>query len=287
MIGLLALLDDISLALKKVAVQADDIAILSKAATKSTAGLIGDDLALNAKEFQGLHNNDELKVIWRVFLGALLNKLIIIPVAMTLSVYLPLVFKCILIIGGGYLCVEGALKVREKLVEVFKKDDKNRPVLHEKQIDTTMKIKGAIRTDFILSIEIIAIILATFNNFSDVSLTSKLISLVLISTLITIFIYGVVAFIVKIDDMGIFLLKKGNPSFKSLAIFLINLSPKIMSFLGVAGTIAMFLVGGELIVHELHLPIYPFLEFLQYPLYGVVIGSIMMIVIGLLKKLKR
>lgn len=240
--SLLTLLDDIASAL-------DDVAAMTKIATKKTAGVLGDDLALNAEQVIGIHAHRELPVVWAVAKGSVVNKLILIPLALLINFFVPPLVTMLLILGGLYLCFEGFEKIIAKIVH--KKYD--RPIkakalaaakddlaLFEKQ-----KIKGAVRTDFVLSAEIIVI---TLGIVATTSLANQVMVLVLIAFIMTVGVYGLVACIVKLDDLG-FLLREKKPPFKQLGIFLIGTAPVLMRVLAVVGTMAMFLVGGGIIAH--------------------------------------
>ena len=250
--SLLTLLDDIAMLL-------DDVAVLSKVAAKKTAGVLGDDLAVNAEQLSGgLKADRELPVVWAVFKGSMLNKAIIVPIALMLSYFLPIIIMPLLMLGGAYLCYEGFEKVWHKFShkdEHTEQHEKRVAALQDENIDITLyekdKIKGAIRTDFILSAEIIIIALGTVANKP---ITTQIAVLVFIAILMTIGVYGLVAGIVKIDDGGFLLIKDKSISLwgkakRSLGYFMIAFAPKLMKFLAFAGTVAMWLVGGSLITH--------------------------------------
>ena len=245
-INLLTLLDDITTLL-------DDIATMSKVATKKTAGVLGDDLALNAQQVTGVTADRELPVVWAVAKGSFLNKAILVPGALLISVWLPWLITPLLIIGGLFLCFEGAEKVfagflphPEKEVDESQQLD---PAEYEKQ-----KVKGAIRTDFILSAEIIVITLGTV---AGATLVNQALVLCVIAVLMTIGVYGLVAGIVKLDDAGLYLLNQSKVSankFKEmLGKGLLAAAPRLMQFLAFAGTVAMFLVGGGILSHGIEL----------------------------------
>ena len=253
--SLLTLLDDIAMLL-------DDVAVLSKVAAKKTAGVLGDDLAVNAEQLSGgVRADRELPVVWAVFKGSMLNKAILVPIALLLSYFLPMLIMPLLMLGGAYLCYEGFEKVwhnfankeaatqhKEHLIEAL-----NNPNIDLQEFEKD-KIKGAIRTDFILSAEIIIIALGTV---SDKDITTQISVLVFIAILMTMGVYGLVAGIVKIDDGGLAFIKDKSATawgkFKrGLGYFMIGFAPKLMKFLAVAGTIAMWLVGGSLITHGIH-----------------------------------
>ena len=250
--NLLALLDDIAMMM-------DDIAAMSKVATKKTAGVLGDDLALNADQVRGVSADRELPVVWAVAKGSFLNKLLLVPAALAITALLPVMMVILLVIGGLYLCFEGAEKVLhrflphhtdEQKAQTLQRftDDSQDIVALEKQ-----KIKGAIRTDFILSAEIIVISLGTM---ADKSLTAQFAALSLISVLFTVGVYGLVAALVKMDDVGLYLLRASIRSQWPLPLrmtgrALLVTAPALMKVLTLAGTIAMFLVGGGLLSHNI------------------------------------
>lgn len=246
--SLLALLDDITTVL-------DDVAVLSKVAAKKTAGVLGDDLALNAQQVAGVRAERELPVVWAVFLGSLRNKAILVPLALLISAFAPWAVTPLLMIGGAYLCFEGFEKVAHRFLH-SKADDE----AHEREIAAALadpqadllalerdKVKGAIRTDFILSAEIIAITLGTV---ATASLTTQVAVLTGVALLMTLGVYGFVALIVKIDDFGLYLLRRGEQGVRAaIGRVLLRGAPYLMRALSVAGTVAMFLVGGGIIVH--------------------------------------
>lgn len=253
--SLLTLLDDIAMLL-------DDVAVLSKVAAKKTAGVLGDDLAVNAEQLSGgIRADRELPVVWAVFKGSMLNKAILVPIALLLSYFLPVLIMPLLMLGGAYLCYEGFEKVwhsftdkaavkqhKEQLIKALENPNIN---LQEFEKD---KIKGAIRTDFILSAEIIIIALGTV---ADRAIGTQISVLVFIAILMTVGVYGLVAGIVKIDDGGLILIKNQSVSLwgsfqRGLGRFMIGFAPKLMKFLAIAGTVAMWLVGGSLITHGIH-----------------------------------
>ncbi|WNO07778.1 DUF808 domain-containing protein [Teredinibacter sp. KSP-S5-2] len=238
--SLLTLLDDIATLL-------DDIAVMSKLAAKKTAGVLGDDLAVNAEQVQGVRAERELPVVWAVAKGSFVNKLIIVPVVLLVSAFLPWLITPVLMIGGAYLCFEGAEKVSHFLFHHKAKGDSvlpsPEPVLDLLALEKA-KISGAIRTDFILSLEIIVIALGTVQ--SQPMMTQTLVVSV-VAVGITIMVYGLVAAIVKLDDLGLHLIEQNR--LRYVGEFLLWLAPVLMKFLSVAGTLAMFLVGGGIITH--------------------------------------
>jgi len=256
-VSLLALID-------KIAVVLDDVALMTKVAAKKTAGVLGDDLALNAQQVSGVNADRELPVVWAVAKGSAKNKLILVPLALLISATLPWLITPLLMIGGMFLCFEGVEKVAHSLFE--SKEDKQKAHFESQQqlltdnLDMVTiekdKIKGAIRTDFILSAEIIVIALGTVQ---QTSLTNQILVVSLIAVLMTVGVYGLVAAIVKLDDAGLYLLHTESSNTKSEGLFLkskhalghllLSFSPKLMRSLTVIGTIAMFLVGGSILVH--------------------------------------
>ncbi len=251
-----AVLDDVAVmtkvAAKKSAAVADDVATMTKVATKKTAGVLGDDLALNAQQVSGVRADRELSVVWAVAKGSARNKLILVPVALLISVFLPWLVTPLLMLGGAYLCFEGA----EKLVHKFlhKEDTKARQAEHKEVIANPAvdpveaektKIKGAVRTDFILSGEIIVIALGTV---TEASVWMKLAVLVGISVIMTVGVYGLVAGIVKLDDAGLYLSQKTGPA-RALGKALLLGAPWLMKTLSFVGTAAMFMVGGGILTH--------------------------------------
>jgi predicted DNA repair protein MutK len=252
--SLLTLLDDIATVL-------DDVAILSKVAVKKTAGVLGDDLALNAEQVAGVKAEREIPVIMAVAKGSFKNKFILVPAALLISAFIPWLITPLLMIGGAYLCYEGAEKVWHALQEAKQDNSFEQRVEALAATDITdnqalealenEKIKGAIRTDFILSAEIIVIALGTVQH---ASINTQIMVVSLIAVMITFVVYGLVALIVKMDDAGLHLLKKQGESStvkiqKMIGSALLSFAPKLMKSLTYIGTVAMFLVGGGIIVH--------------------------------------
>ncbi len=250
--SLLTLIDDIASVL-------DDIAAMTKVAAKKTAGVLGDDLALNAEQVSGVRAERELPVVWAVAKGSAKNKLILVPAALAISAALPWAVTPLLMIGGAFLCFEGFEKVAHKFLHSESKtavqpEVKLRALLDPK-IDLVAlekkKIKGAIRTDFILSAEIIVIALGTVQ---DAPLASQLAVITAISAIMTIGVYGLVSGIVKLDDLGTYLVQKPTEEAPSrlklkLGRSILVFAPYLMKTLSIAGTAAMFLVGGGILVH--------------------------------------
>lgn len=253
-ISLLALLDDIVSVL-------DDVAYMSKVAVKKTAGVLGDDLALNAEQVSGVQAKRELPVVWAVAKGSFLNKCIIVPIALLLSAFFPFAITILLLIGGLYLCYEGF----EKVFHAWS-HRKNDNSIHLKQQHLAAnadngcdlvefeqkKIKGAIRTDFILSAEIVVIALGSV---ASAPFLTQVLVIIALSIALTIGIYGLVAIIVKLDDLGLYLLKHAKNKPFSLAKIvgngLLKFAPLLMKTLVIVGTAAMFLVGGGIIIHSI------------------------------------
>ncbi|WP_098422848.1 DUF808 domain-containing protein [Marinobacter sp. LV10R520-4] len=244
--SLFLLIDDIATIL-------DDVSLMTKAAAKKTVGVLGDDLALNAQQVAGVKPSRELPVVWAVAKGSLLNKAILVPAAVAISFFAPWLVTPLLMLGGAFLCYEGA----EKLVHRFlhkaehdqhKKDLKEalkNPQVDLKQVEKD-KIKGAIRTDFILSAEIIAITLGTVTQ-QPIGMQFAVLSVV--ALMITVGVYGLVAGIVKLDDGGLYLTKKDGALAQKLGHGILWFAPYMMKTLSVLGTIAMFLVGGGILTH--------------------------------------
>lgn len=242
--SLLALLDDIATLL-------DDISVMSKVAVKKTAGVLGDDLAVNAEQVGNLRAERELPVVWAVAKGSLLNKVIIVPIVLLASLFMPWLITPVLMVGGVYLCFEGAEKVWHAIAHRNTKDhSQSRALIENSNVDLLAmekdRVKGAIRTDFILSLEIIVIALSTLQ---QAPFTKQAVVLSIVAIGITFAVYGLVAMIVKIDDLGLYLLKSATAAVKSLGGFLLWLAPVLMKTLTVVGTLAMFLVGGGILTH--------------------------------------
>jgi uncharacterized protein len=249
--SLLTLLDDIATLL-------DDVAVLSKVAAKKTAGVLGDDLALNAEQVSGIRAERELPVVWAVFKGSAVNKTIMVPVALLLSAFAPWTIIPLLMMGGAYLCFEGFEKVTHRYLHASDEKEEHKERLKavaDKKVDMVAfekkRIRGAIRTDAILSAEIIVIVLGTVQ---EADLITRIVVLTFLAAAITVGVYGLVAGIVKMDDVGLHLLEK--PGETRLASFqrwfgaaVLRAAPKLMRTLSIVGTAAMFLVGGGILVH--------------------------------------
>lgn len=245
--SLLALLDDIASVL-------DDVAVLTKLATKKTAGVLGDDLALNAQQVSGVRAERELPVVWAVAKGSFINKAILVPLALAISAFAPWAVTPLLMIGGLFLCYEGFEKLAHKFLGHGKDDATRRAALQQALVDPHLdlvalerdKIRGAIRTDFILSAEIIAITLGTV---ADAAFATRVLVLTGIAVLMTVGVYGLVAAIVKLDDAGLYLAQRPSALAQRIGRAILAAAPWLMKTLSVAGTAAMFLVGGGIIVH--------------------------------------
>ena len=249
--SLLALIDDIATIL-------DDVAVMTKVAAKKTAGVLGDDLALNAQQVSGVRAERELPVVWAVAKGSFRNKLILVPAALLISAIAPWLITPLLMLGGAFLCFEGFEKLAHKYLHSAEEDTAAHQAelnaLANPDIDLVAfeqeKIKGAIRTDFILSAEIIVIALGTVK---DAAFASQVSVVAGIAVIMTIGVYGLVAGIVKLDDAGYYLLQTQNRINQAVGRGLLKLAPHLMKSLAVVGTAAMFLVGGGILLHGLPL----------------------------------
>ena len=266
--SLFTLLDDIASVL-------DDVSLMTKMAAKKTVGVVGDDLALNANQVTGVSADRELPIVWRVAKGSLVNKLILIPAALLLSWLAPALIIPLLMLGGAYLCFEGV----EKLLHPFlhRHETGHSPeAIPDELSDENDKIKGAIRTDFILSAEIIIISMGAVNANSGMLQQALMLSVIGIG--MTIFVYGLVAMIVKLDDLGLFLIRRGGAQ-KSVGNALLAVMPVFMRGLSVVGTLAMFLVGGGIIAHGT-----PFVSNFLHTMHweGGIMGNLANLIVGLL-----
>ena len=300
--SLLALLDDIATVL-------DDVAVMTKVATKKTAGVLGDDLALNAQQVAGVDPERELPVVWAVAKGSMINKAILVPAALLLSAFMPWAVIPLMMIGGAFLCYEGVEKLAHKLLHSKAEDEAHHAQIVQALADPAVdlvafekdKIKGAIRTDFILSAEIIVISLGTVAS-KDFSVQVGV--LVAIAIVMTVGVYGLVAGIVKLDDAGLFLSQRQGESgavrFKrAFGRGILRVAPWLMKFLSIAGTAAMFLVGGGIISHNvpaLHHAIEAFapsgalgtlVAMLADFVVGLIVGAIVLAVVKALGRLRR
>jgi uncharacterized protein len=296
--SLLALIDDIATLL-------DDVSVLTKVAAKKTAGVLGDDLALNAQQVAGVNADRELPVVWAVAKGSLVNKAILVPVALAISALSALLVTVLLMIGGAYLCYEGVEKLAHKFLPHDDADaEQHKAALRRADVDVLElereKVKGAIRTDFVLSAEIIVI---SLGSVADQDFTTRLSVLVGIALVMTVGVYGLVAGIVKLDDAGLYLTRRGSGVSRALGRALLVFAPFLMKALSVGGTIAMFLVGGGIVTHgigPLHHAIEaaahavaevplaaPLLTAVLQCLAGLVVGALVLGTVLLVQRVRR
>lgn len=302
--SLLTLLDDITTVL-------DDVAAMSKVAAKKTAGVLGDDLALNAQQVTGVKADRELPVVWAVAKGSMVNKAILVPAALAISVFIPVLIQPLLMLGGAFLCFEGFEKLAHKFLHSKEEDEAHKAqhvaAVADPAVDLVAmekdKIKGAVRTDFILSAEIIVISLGTV---AAASFGQQVTVLVTIAVAMTIGVYGLVAAIVKMDDAGLYLSKSQNGAARGLGKGLLATAPRLMKVLAVVGTAAMFMVGGGIIAHAIpavhhfsqgiaasvaDIPaVGPVLAFLAPTLVdalvGVLVGAVVVAVVTLVQRMR-
>jgi uncharacterized protein len=305
--SLFLLIDDIASVL-------DDVALLSKVAAKKTAGVLGDDLALNAQQVSGVKAERELPVVWAVARGSFINKAILVPAALAISAFIPWAVTPLLMVGGAFLCYEGF----EKLAHRFLRSPAERAIDHEVLVKTRSdpaadvlalekdKIKGAVRTDFILSAEIIAITLGTVQGSPFITQVTVLTA---IAVAMTIGVYGLVAGIVKLDDGGLYLSRRAGAGAgaglqRSLGRCILATAPWMMKGLSIAGTLAMFLVGGGILTHGFP-PFHPVIEMIKEraleingiiggvaplmldALTGLVVGGLVFVVVTVTQRLLR
>jgi len=250
--SLLTLLDDIASVL-------DDVAALSKVAVRKTAGVLGDDLALNAQQISGVSASRELPVVWAVAVGSMRNKFILVPVALVLSAFAPQAIAWLLVAGGAYLCFEGVEKIAHRWLQPAATEHSEHqadrsefaPSVQDLVDFERLRVAGAIRTDFILSAEIIVIALGTIQTQP---LELRIVTLSVIAILMTVGVYGLVAMIVKMDDVGLWLLQNPGTGMtgllrRAVGRTLLAVAPRMLRLLSVVGTLAMFLVGGGIVVH--------------------------------------
>ena len=302
-----AVLDDVAVmtkvAARKSAAMADDVAVLTKLSAQKTAGVLGDDLALNAQQVTGVSANRELPVVWAVAKGSMVNKAILVPAALAISAFAPWAVTPLLMVGGAFLCFEGFEKVAHKFLhkeEANTHDAELQAALADPNVDLKAleqdKIKGAVRTDFILSAEIIAITLGTV---AGQDFWTQLSVLVGIAVIMTVGVYGLVGGIVKLDDLGLYLSQKASSTAQAIGRGIVWLAPWLMKFLSVAGTAAMFLVGGGIIVHgmaALHHMVQDWvaaaggigwlLEMLANAAVGIFTGGVVVAVVTLIQKMR-
>ncbi|HTH80510.1 MAG TPA: DUF808 domain-containing protein [Ramlibacter sp.] len=289
--SLLALLDDISTIL-------DDVSLLAKAAAQKTSGVVGDDLALNAQQVAGVRAEREIPVVFAVAKGSLVNKAILVPSALAISAFAPWAVTVLLMIGGAFLCFEGFEKLAHRFLHSREEDAAHEAELARDIADPAKdpldierdKIKGAIRTDFILSAEIIAITLGTV---AQAPLLQQLIVLAGVAVAMTVGVYGIVAVIVKIDDFGFYLTRRSSAASQSIGAAIVRAAPALMKTLSVVGTAAMFMVGGSILVHGIP-PLHHLIEgfgsgigLLLDILAGVVAGAIVLGVVTVVQRFRR
>jgi predicted DNA repair protein MutK len=272
--SLLTLLDDIATLL-------DDISMMGKLAAKKTAGGLGDDLSLNAQQVTGVRANRELPVVWGVAKGSFVNKIILVPLALLISAFIPWAITPLLMVGGAFLCFEGVEKVLHSLEARKHKED---PAQRQQRLQALAdrdplaferdKVKGAIRTDFILSAEIVAI---TLGIVAEAPLLNQILILSGIAILVTVGVYGLVGVIVKLDDMGYWLAEKRSTLAQWLGKGLLAVAPWLMKLLSVVGTLAMFLVGGGIVVHGIA-PLHHAIEHWSAGLGGMLAALLPMVV---------
>ncbi|MBK6788177.1 MAG: DUF808 domain-containing protein [Betaproteobacteria bacterium] len=297
--SLLLLLDDIATVL-------DDVAVLSKVAAKKTAGVLGDDLALNAQQLTGFSAQRELPVVWAVAKGSFVNKAILVPAALAISAFAPWAVTPLLMVGGAFLCYEGFEKIAHRFLPGGHEEkpplQERARVLADPALDLVAlerdKIKGAVRTDFILSAEIVAITLGTV---ADAPFTTQVTVLSGIAVVMTVGVYGFVAGIVKLDDLGLWLSGRDSGAAQALGRGIVRAAPWLMKGLSVAGTAAMFLVGGGILVHgvpALHHAVagavqgfgaaaQALLPLLADAVVGVVAGGLVLAAVTLVQRLRR
>ncbi|TNH04582.1 DUF808 domain-containing protein [Testudinibacter sp. TR-2022] len=277
--SLFTLLDDITAVL-------DDVALMTKVAAKKTAGVVGDDLALNANQVAGVRAERELPVVWAVAKGSFWNKVILVPLALLISSFFPVAIPYLLMIGGAYLCFEGVEKIFHKLLHKPDNAAESAVTAELSPQEEQAKIKGAIRTDFILSAEIVTIALGMV---SDYNLLTQTLVLSAIALGMTVLVYGLVGGIVKLDDLGFWLMRKQSAVSQALGRGIIFVMPHFMRLLSVVGTLAMFLVGGGIIAHNLGILHY-WLEQMNWLegwafnlaslIIGVVCGAVVLLVVA-------
>ncbi len=279
--GIFAILDDISMLM-------DDVAAMSKIATKKTAGILGDDLAVNAEKATGFVASREIPVLWAITKGSFINKLIILPLVFILNFFAPILIKYVLLAGGFYLAYEGVHKVIEFIIQKTKPSvDEKTPLAPIKEMDESAKISSAVRTDFILSIEIVIIALSSV---FEQPLFIQIATVSIVALLATVGVYGIVALIVRMDDFGWLLINKSNGKrfIRRIGHFLVRLLPYVIKSLSVIGTIALLLVSGGIFLHN-HIYIPEFLHqlpsMLQEFLAGCLYGSVTFIIFEAVKAL--
>lgn len=287
--SLLVLLDDIAAVL-------DDVSVMTKVAAKQTTGVLGDDLALNAQQVSGVRAERELPVVWAVAKGSLRNKVILVPAALAISAFAPWAVTPLLMVGGAYLCFEGFEKLAHPLLHGKQEDQGERAALSDAAANPAVdlvayekdKIKGAVRTDFILSAEIIAI---TLGIVASSPLMQQVVVMSIIALVMTVGVYGLVGGIVKLDDLGLWMTRRQGRLTRSVGGVILRAAPYMMKALAVVGTAAMFLVGGGILVHGIA-PLHHWVEgvggsvtmALINGVLGVVAGAIVLGVVSVASK---
>ena len=297
--SLLALLDDITTLL-------DDVSAMTKVAVKKTSGVLGDDLALNAQQVTGVNADRELPVVWAVAKGSMLNKAILVPLALLISAFAPWLITPLMMVGGAFLCFEGFEKVAHKLLHKKEEDEQHHIELVNAVEDETVdmvqfekdKVKGAIRTDFILSAEIIVL---SLGSAAAASFSTQVMVLIAIAIVMTVGVYGLVAGIVKLDDFGLYLMQKSSAAARSIGRAILASMPWLMRGLSFFGTLAMFLVGGGILAHGIA-PLMAWLHQVELTwgglfgslaamganlVVGIIAGSIVLAVVTLVQKVRR
>ncbi len=277
--GFFAILDDIATLM-------DDVAVTAKVATQKTAGILGDDLAVNAEKSTGFVSSREIPVLWAITKGSFVNKLIIVPIALLLQMFLPVAIKIVLVLGGFYLAFEGVEKMVDYFFHKKKQAAETTEIIHEDAALEKVKIKSAITTDFILSFEIVIIALSTV---LDKPLSIQILTVSVVSVLATVGVYGIVALIVRMDDLGFrFIRRSGEKGFfNTLGVLLVKTLPIVIKTFAVVGTLALIMVSGGIFAHNiayLHhfLPEWP--DLLKEATFGVVGGLLMVALITTGKK---
>lgn len=272
-VGLLALLDDVTSIL-------DDVAAMTKKAAAKTAGVVADDMAVNAHQLNGSASERELPIVGKVALGSLINKFILIPIILSVSYFYPPLLTAMLIIGGLYLSYEGAEKVLHYFGLVHDASDEHS---EGKSLTENQKIMGAIRTDFVLSTEIMVI---AMSELKDLSISNQALILSIVGVLMTIGVYGFVAMIVRADDVGFWMVKKPQQYLKNIGRWIINIVPGFMRALTVIGTVAMFMVGGGILNHNIsflqNLTHSIIVQFSNYSFFMILLEQIFFILTGMI-----
>ncbi len=281
--GFFALLDDIAALM-------DDVASMSKIATKKTAGILGDDLAVNAEKTVGFSASRELPVLWAITKGSFLNKLIILPIAFLLSAFLPAAITPILLLGGAFLAYEAIEKIWEHLFpHPSPKKEKKKHQLSEEELKAFEKqrVRSAILVDFILSVEIVIIALSTV---TDQPLNIQIGTVSVVAILATVGVYGLVALIVRIDDFGLVLTRRDSPTTRAIGRFFIRALPVLIRVIGALGTAALVLVAGGIFVHKVHFVhdlFHAWPSILAEILTGLLVGCIVFALVKAIGKLKN